>query len=54
MGLCNTGWIGAMGLIQRGTPWGQVTPAGSGLWVRLMGAHDTGWTGGMGSVYGGV
>ena len=54
MGLCNTGWIGAMGLIQRGAPWGQVTLAGSGRWFRLMGSRDTGWTGAMGLIYGGA
>ena len=54
MGLCNTGWIGAMGLIQRGAPWGQVTLAGSGRWFRLMQSCDTGWTGAMGLIYGGA
>ena len=36
-GPCDTGWIGAMGVIHRGAPWGRGTLAGSGRWVWLMG-----------------
>ena len=30
MGTCNSGWIGVMGLIHGGVPWGRAARAGSG------------------------
>ena len=46
-------WIGVMGMICGGVPWGSVTLAGSGRWDWFMGAHDTGWIGAMGLIHGG-
>ena len=57
MGPCDTGWIGAMGLIHRGTPlglatlarpgdgidlWGCLTLAGMGWWHWFMGTRHEG------------
>ena len=52
MGPCDTGWIGAMGLIHRGTPLGLATLARPGWWDWFMGVLDTGWNGMMALIYG--
>ena len=56
MAACNTSWIGAMGSIHEGLPWGHATLAGLGhgidLWGCAMGVCDIGWIGAMGLIYG--
>ena len=45
MGARNTGWIGALGLIREGLPWGHRALAGSGQWDWFMAVCGTGWIG---------
>ena len=58
MGARNTGWIGALGLIREGLPWGHRALAGSGQWDWFMAVCGTGWIGWwdwfMGVFHGGV
>ena len=56
MGVCDTGWIGATGLIYGDVSWGHAT--GSGRWNWYVGAHhgecNTRWIRAKGLIHGGA